>query len=90
MGGMAYLAAEMTNTIANSSDPNATTKYEGSEFQIFFMFNAFTFIFAFGLAPVVAGAWQFIFGRRNLVLLWIIFASTLVFFIAGRIIRFTT
>lgn len=86
MAGMTVLSVVMAGVIANSNDPKATTRFTGSESDMVFMFSVFGLVFFFGLAAVSAGLWQLIFGRRNLLFIWVMLGLGIVFFIIGNIV----
>lgn len=87
MGGMAVLSWVMYGVIQNSSDPRATTRFTGSESDMMFMFAIFGLVFFIGLTSFVAGLWQVIFGKRNLILVWVMLALGGIFFIVGTVVR---
>jgi hypothetical protein len=88
MGGMAVLSWVMYGVIQNSSDPRASTKFTGSESDMLFMYGIFALVFFIGLTAFTAGLWQVIFGRRNLILVWIMLALGGIFFIVGTLVRY--
>ena len=87
MGGMAVLSFVMYGLIQASRDPRATTKFTGSESDIVFMYGIFALVFFIGLTAFAAGIWQLIFGKRNLVLVWIMLGLGAIFFIVGTIVQ---
>ncbi|HQU94466.1 MAG TPA: hypothetical protein PLK77_19370 [Pyrinomonadaceae bacterium] len=87
MGGMAVLSWVMYGVIQNSSDPRATTRFTGSESDMMFIFAIFGLVFFIGLTSFVAGLWQVIFGKRNLILVWVMLALGGIFFIVGTVVR---
>jgi hypothetical protein len=88
MGGMAILSWIMYGVIQGSSDPRASTKFTGTESDMMFMFGIFALVFFFGLTSFVAGLWQVIFGKRNLILVWIMLGLGGIFMLAGTIVRY--
>ena len=86
MAGMAVLSWIMYGII-NNNDPRASTKFTGTENDMLFMFAIFGLVFFIGLTSFVAGLWQVIFGKRNLILVWIMLALGGIFFIVGTIVR---
>lgn len=90
MAGMAVLSVATMNIIMNSDDPKATTRFDGSEDQMFLMFAVFGLVFTFGLAAAAAGAWQLIFGKRNMWLIGFIFGFAIIFLLAGKAVRLFT
>lgn len=87
MGGMAVLSWVMYGVI-NNTDPRANTKFTGSESDMLFMFAIFGLVFFIGLTAFTAGLWQVVFGRRNLILVWIMLGLGGIFFIIGTIVRY--
>lgn len=87
MGGMAVLSWVMYGVI-NNTDPRASTKFTGSESDMLFMFAIFGLVFFIGLTAFTAGLWQVVFGRRNLILVWIMLGLGGIFFIIGTIVRY--
>ena len=90
MGGMAVLSYVMYGVIQGSSDPRASTKFTGSESDMMFMFAVFALVFFIGLTAFAAGLWQIIFGRRNLILVWIMLGLGGIFIIVGAVVRYLT
>ena len=87
MAGMAVLSWIMYGVI-NNSDPRASTKFTGSESDMMFMFAVFALVFFIGLTAFVAGLWQVIFGKRNLILVWIMLGLGGIFFVLGTAVRY--
>lgn len=87
MGGMAILTVIVTGMIANSDNPKSTTRFNGSESDMVFMYSIFALVFAFGLTSAVAGVWQVIFGRGNKLITWVIFGLAIIFIIAGNVVE---
>lgn len=83
----AVLTVVVMNVIANSDKPGSTTKFTGSDTNMFFMFAIFAVVFMFGLASLAAGFWQLIFGRRNKILVWIVLGLAALFLIAAYAVR---
>ena len=88
MGGMAVLSWVMYGVIQGGSDPKASTRFTGSESDMMFMFGIFALVFFFGLTSFVAGLWQVIFGKRNLILVWIMLGLGGIFMLAGAVVRY--
>ena len=87
IAGMAVLSWIMYGVI-NNNDPRASTKFTGSESDMMFMFAIFALVFFIGLTSFVAGLWQVIFGKRNLILVWIMLGLGGIFFIVGTVVRY--
>jgi len=90
VAGMAFLIFWTTNMIANSDRPGATSRFTGSKSDMMFMYSIFGLVLVFGLTSLVAGLWQVIFGRRNLMLVWIMLGLGAAFMIAGTIVQTLT
>lgn len=88
MGGMTILTVIITGVIAKSDNPKSTSRFNGSESDMVFMYSIFALVFAFGLTSAVAGVWQIIFGRGNKLLTWIILGLAIIFIIAGNVVQF--
>jgi len=88
MAGMAVLSWVMYGVIQSSSDPRASTRFTGSESDMMFMFGIFALVFFIGLTSFVAGLWQVIFGKRNLILVWIMLGLGGIFFLIGTAVRY--
>lgn len=87
MGGMAVLSWMMYGVISNN-DPRASTRFTGSESDVMFMFAIFALVFFIGLTAFSAGLWQVIFGKRNLILVWIMLGLGVIFFVVGTAVRY--
>ena len=87
MGGMAVLSWVLYGVI-NNNDPRASTKFTGSESDMMFMFGIFGLVFFIGLTALVSGLWQIVFGKRNLILVWIMLGLGGIFFIVGTVVRY--
>lgn len=74
------------NMIQNSNNPNATSRFTGSHEQIMAMFTIFGVVMSIGVAAFLAGLWQLIFGRRSLVLIYIMLMLGVIFMIAATVI----
>lgn len=62
-------------------------RFSGTKNDLFLVFMILGFVFFFGAVSFVAGLWQLIFARRNMVLIWIILALGAVFLIGGTLFR---
>ena len=87
MVGIAVLSWVMYGVI-NNNDPRASTKFTGSESDMMFMFGVFALVFFIGLTSLAAGLWQVIFGKRNLILVWIMLGLGGIFFLIGTAVRY--
>jgi len=87
MAGMAMLTLWAYKLIHKSGSSGA--RFTGTEEQMHTMLSVFGFVFVFGLVGVVAGLWQLIFGRRNLVLVGIMIVLAVLLFLASLYIQGT-
>ena len=62
-------------------------RFSGTKNDLFLVFIILGFVFFFGFVSFVAGMWQIILGRRNMVLIWVILALGVVFLVGGSIFR---
>jgi hypothetical protein len=62
-------------------------RFSGTKNDLFLVFIILGFVFFFGVVSFVAGLWQIIFGRRNMILIWVILALGVVFLVGGSIFR---
>lgn len=82
--GMAYIIYSMDRSLMNSGKPGSVTKWTASPSEISMMFGVLYTVLATGIAAFIAGLWHLVIGRRNLVLIWIIFGLTMGLFIFSR------
>ena len=62
-------------------------RFSGTKNDLLLVFIILGFVFFFGVVSFVAGLWQLIFGRRNMILIWLVIALGVVFLIGGTIFR---
>jgi hypothetical protein len=82
--GMAYIIYSMDQSIINSGKPGSTTKWTASPAQISTMFGVLYTVLAIGISAFVAGLWHLVIGRRNLILIWIMFGLTIGLFVFSK------
>ncbi|HEV7646478.1 MAG TPA: hypothetical protein VGO50_21265 [Pyrinomonadaceae bacterium] len=70
-----------------SGRPGTGARFTGTKDQMLMIFGIFGFVLLFGLVSVIAGLWQLIFGRRNMVLVYFILALGVVFLVGGSIVQ---
>ena len=87
MVGMAVLSWIMYG-IVNNNDPRASTKFTGTESDMMFIFGIFALVFFFGFVAFVAGLWQVVVGKRNLILVWIMLGLGGIFFFVGTVVKY--
>ena len=62
---MGAITIFVAGVVAHSSDPDATTRFEGGAKELALIYAVFGAVMAFGLGCLVAGLWQAWHGRRN-------------------------
>ncbi|HLA94669.1 MAG TPA: hypothetical protein VK612_03025 [Pyrinomonadaceae bacterium] len=88
IAGMSFLIVWAMNLIASSDKPGISARFNGTKSDMLFMFGVFGLVLVFGLASLVAGLWQLIFGRRNKLLVWVIVGLGVVFILIGTGVQF--
>ena len=73
--------------VSNSGKPGSTSRFTGTKDQMYLMFAIFGFVLLFGFASLIAGLWQLVFGRRNMLLIYAILGLGALFLIGGTIFR---
>lgn len=84
---MIYLMVLIAGIIRHSTDPNATTRFEGDEFMAVMTFGILGFVLLFGITGVVSGIWQIKYGRRNQKLMRVILFLGVVFIVIGALVE---
>ena len=80
---MSVITVAVIGVIQQSNKPGTGARYTGTKGQMIFMFCIFGAVLLFGLASLAAGLWQVIFGRRNMILVYVILILGTVFVIGG-------
>ncbi len=88
MGGIAVVVGMLI--LGASQDPANAKKLKNELSAIFFVAALFAGVIGFGLNAITGGAWMIIFGRRNRLLFWIMWALLAAIFIAGFMFRLVT
>ena len=65
---------------------DASSRFNGTPQQFRMIVGLMALVFIFGVASAVVGLWQMIFGRRNLILMWIVIGLGAVLVVAGIIV----
>ena len=65
--------------------PGTNIRFEAEPNQLFLMYVVFGGVIAAGAAAIFNGIWMLIFGRRNMVLLYIFLGLLAIVFVAGGI-----
>ncbi|HEV3470033.1 MAG TPA: hypothetical protein VG148_11975 [Pyrinomonadaceae bacterium] len=83
---MGVIAVIVAGIIARSSDPSATTRFEGGTKEIALIFGIFGLVIAFGATSTVAGAMQLVRGRRSKTMVRVIMGIFIALLILGELI----
>ncbi|HEY0458576.1 MAG TPA: hypothetical protein VGC97_05440 [Pyrinomonadaceae bacterium] len=87
-GFMSAITFFVTALLASAAkDPKNGAKFNGDAHMLLMIYIIFGALIAGGLTAAIGGAWQAIFGRRNMVLMWICFALLLVALFVGGAFR---
>jgi len=81
MAGIIYFAYNVVSGNAKGQ------RFDGTETQMLFIFGILGLVFAVGVAFAIAGIWQVIFGRRNMIIIWISLALVVITFAVGGILQ---
>jgi MFS family permease len=84
MGTITFFAIGL---VSQSGKPGTGARFTGTKDQMYLMFAIFGFVLLFGFTSLVAGMWQLIFGRRNMILIYVMLALGAIFLIGGSIFR---
>lgn len=79
---MGYISLWMYNVILHPETANGA-KFTGDNNELLLIAAVFGFVFLFSLVAVINGFWQLIFGRRNMILVWIIIVFGIIFIGSG-------
>ena len=60
------------------------SRFTGGDSELALIAGVFGFVFLFGFVAAVAGLWQLILGRRNMILVWTIVALGIIFLVGGQ------
>ena len=84
MGG---LGIALGGIIARSGQPGQTTRFTGGPEEVAFIALIFGLVISFGIAAVAGGVWQIWFGKRNTVLMIIMFLVAGLLFVIATLVR---
>jgi hypothetical protein len=73
--------------IQTAKNPKNSAGFKGEEHLLIMIYLIFGGVIAMGVTMILAGLWQVIFGRRNMILIWIFFALIFVTFFVGNVFR---
>ena len=82
---MSVITIAVVGIIAQSGKPGSSSRFTGTKDQMILMFAIFGFVILFGVVSLIAGFWQLIFGRRNMILVYFILFLGAVFLVGGSI-----
>lgn len=85
-GGAAYLMVLVARIVARSDDPDATTRFDGSAWQLALVFGALGFPLLLGVTGILMGVWQVRHGRRNLALVRVVMVFYVVFWVGSILV----
>lgn len=84
MGAITFFAIGL---VSQSGKTGTGARFSGTKDQMYIMFGIFGFVLLFGFTSLVAGLWQLLFGRRNMMLIYIILGLGVIFLVGGTIFR---
>ncbi|HEY8562188.1 MAG TPA: hypothetical protein VIL74_17570 [Pyrinomonadaceae bacterium] len=85
MSGVAIFVTLML--AAAAEDPRNRVNLNGAEHLLILGYLIFAGFIGIGVTMIAAGLWQIIFGRRNMVLIWVFFALIFITFFIGSVFR---
>ena len=85
MGGLGIVLAGI---IAQTGQPGRTTRFTGGPEDVLLIFAIFGLVIAFGLASIAGGAWQVWFGKRNRVVMVVMFVVAGILWVIGSAVRY--
>jgi hypothetical protein len=87
-GFMSVIAFFVTAFLIEASkNPKNSASFNGTEEMLGLTYLIFAGVIGMGVTMILAGLWQIIFGRRNMVLIWIFFALIAATYVAGSVFR---
>lgn len=86
---MGTISSWMYNVIFHPQSANGA-KFTGDASELAMIAGVFGFVFLFSFIAVIAGLWQLILGRRNMILVWIIVGLGIIFIVGGEAMLFFT
>ena len=85
---MSAITFFVTTLLASAAkDPKNGAKFNGDAHMLLMIYIIFGALIAGGSTAAIGGAWQAVFGRRNMFLMWICFALLLVALFVGGAFR---
>lgn len=87
-GGATYLMVATAGIVSRSGDPEATTRFSGTWWQMALVFGALGFVLLIGVTGILMGVWQVLHGRRNLALVRVVMVLYVIFWTGCMLILF--
>jgi hypothetical protein len=84
---MGAIIVFMLGLVSQSARPGPGARFTGTKDEMYLIFAILGFVLLFGFTSLIAGLWQIIFGRRNMLLIYLIIGFGAVFLIGGTIFR---
>lgn len=84
---MTFVTGWMYNVIFYPQTANGA-KFTGDADDLAMIAGVFGFVFLFSFIALIAGLWQLILGRRNMILVWAIVGLGIVFIVGGEAMVF--
>jgi magnesium-transporting ATPase (P-type) len=85
MGAITIVVVGLFQQSGRPGAPSMGARFTGTKDQMLMILGIFGFVLLFGFVSVIAGLWQLIFGRRNMILVYFILALGVVFLVGGSI-----
>jgi hypothetical protein len=84
---MGTITVAVIGVVSQSGKPGTGVRFSGTKDDMAIMFGVFGFVLLFGFVSLVAGLWQLILGRRNMILVYVLLLLGSLFLIGGSIFR---
>jgi hypothetical protein len=84
---MSILGIYLGSIISNSSDPTATSRFSGGPQDVMFIAAIFGLVISFGLASIVGGIWQIVYGKPNRKIIVAVFVIAGILFVIARAVK---
>ena len=84
---MSAIIIFMLGVVNQPAKPGSGARFTGTKDEMYAIFGILGFVLLFGFTALIAGMWQLIFGRRNMILIYVIIGLGAVFLIGGTIFR---
>jgi hypothetical protein len=84
---MAWLALFVNRLIAQTDEPGAKARFTGDASDAVFIYGIFGLVLALGLAFIVGGVWQIIYGRRNKSVVFVVLVLVALLYWLGLFVR---